>query len=79
MNIPEGDMPGQIKRARLTQGKPKLSLELSDPSALAKKASISVDGLPAGNYKLSHGKSSRRVTVNGTLMYRCADGGRTSN
>jgi hypothetical protein len=60
-------MPGQIKRARLTRGKPRLSLELLDPSGLAKKASISIDGLAAGNYKLSHGKSSRRVTVNGTF------------
>ena len=60
-------MPGQIKRAVLSRGKPKLSLELSDPSGLAKKASVSIDGLPAGNYRLSHGKSSRRVTVNGTF------------
>ena len=58
-------MPGQIRRARLTRGKPKLSLELSDPSGLAKKAGVSIDGLPAGDYKVSHGKSSRRVAVNG--------------
>ena len=60
-------MPGQIKRAVLSRGKPKLSLEVSDPSGLAKKSTISFDGLPAGNYNLSHGKSARRVSVNGTL------------
>jgi hypothetical protein len=60
-------MQGQIKRASLSRGEPKLSLEISDASALAKKSTISVDGLPAGNYKLSHGKSARRVTVNGTF------------
>jgi hypothetical protein len=60
-------MQGQIKTARLTRGKPKLSLQVTDPSGLAKKSTISVDGLPAGNYTLSHGKSGRRVTVNGTL------------
>jgi hypothetical protein len=48
-------MQGQIKRASLSRGKPKLSLEVSDPSGLAKKSTISFEGLPAGNYKLSHG------------------------
>jgi len=58
---------GQIKTARLSRGKPKLSLEVSDPSGLAKTSTISFDGLPTGNYQLSQGKSARRVTVNGTL------------
>jgi hypothetical protein len=60
-------MPGQIKTARLSRGKPKLSLEVFDPSGLAKKSTVSVDGLPAGNYKVSHGKSAHRATVNGTV------------
>ena len=60
-------MQGQIKRASLSRGKPKLSLEVSDPSGLAKKSTILFDGLPAGSYKLTHGKSTRRVTVDGRL------------
>jgi hypothetical protein len=58
---------GQIKRASLSRGKPKLLLEVWDPSGLAKKSTILFDGLPAGSYKLTHGKSTRRVTVNGPL------------
>jgi len=58
---------GQINKASLRRGKPSLILEIADPSGLARKAVIAVDGLPAGSYKIAHGGSSRRVSVQHTL------------
>jgi hypothetical protein len=61
-------MPGQIKKASLGRGKLGLTLELSDPSGLAKKSNISVSGLPSGNYKVTQGKFSRQVSVQRNLV-----------
>ncbi|MGB7434561.1 MAG: DUF5695 domain-containing protein [Candidatus Acidiferrum sp.] len=60
-------LTGQINKVSLTRGKAKLQLEVVDPTGLAKQASISVNGLPAGNYRLAHGRTSRRVSVEGNL------------
>lgn len=61
-------MPGQIQKVSLLRGKRSLTLEVSDPSGLGKKAGISVAGLPAGSYKVIHGRSSSRTTVEHNLM-----------
>jgi Family of unknown function (DUF5695) len=60
-------MQGQIKRASLGRGKPSIVLEIADASGLAKKATISIDGLPSGSYKVAHGKSSRHISVQRNL------------
>lgn len=62
-------MTGQIKKATFRRGKPGLVLEVSDSTGLAKKTTVSIDGLPSGNYKLAHGGSSRRVSVQGNLRF----------
>jgi hypothetical protein len=59
---------GQIRKATLTRGKPKLSFEISDPSGFAKKSTISIAGLPAGGYKVTQGSSSRRVSADKNLI-----------
>jgi Family of unknown function (DUF5695) len=58
---------GQIKKASLDRGKVRLALEISDPTGLTQKAQISIDGLASGNYKVTHGKSSRNVSVKQNL------------
>jgi len=60
---------GQIKKASFRRRRPGLSLDISDSTGLAKKTTVSIDGLPSGNYKLSHGGSSRRVSVQGNLRF----------
>jgi hypothetical protein len=59
--------PGQIQKASFRRGRPGLSLDISDSTGLAKKTTVSIDGFPSGNYKLAHGGSSRRVSVQGNL------------
>jgi hypothetical protein len=59
---------GQINKASLTRGKPKLSLEISDPSGFARKSTISISGLPSGNYKVTQGSSSRHVSSEKNLV-----------
>jgi hypothetical protein len=61
-------MQGQIKKASLDRGKFSLTLEISDPSGLAKKSNISVNGLPSGKYKVTQGRSSRHVSVQRNLV-----------
>jgi hypothetical protein len=60
-------MQGQIKKASLHRGKAGLTLEVSDPTGFAKKAAISISGLPSGTYKVTHGGSTRRVSVDHSL------------
>jgi hypothetical protein len=61
-------MQGQISKASLDRGKLRLTLELSDPSGLAKKSNISVSGLPSGDYKVTQGKFSHHVSVRRNLV-----------
>jgi len=61
-------MQGQVKTATFDRGKFRLALEISDPSGLARNSAILISGLPAGNYKVTHGGSSRRVTGQAPLM-----------
>jgi hypothetical protein len=60
---------GQINKASLHRGKPALTLDVSDPAGLAKKAALSIAGLPSGNYKVTHGRSSRQVSVQRDLTF----------
>jgi hypothetical protein len=60
---------GQINKASLHRGNPALTLDVSDPTGLAKKAAVSVVGLPAGNYQVTHGRSSREVSVQHNLTF----------
>jgi hypothetical protein len=60
-------MQGQIRKASLSRGKLKLALEITDSTGLAKKSVISIDGLPAGNYKVTQGRSSHQVSVQKNL------------
>jgi hypothetical protein len=58
---------GQIEKASLGRGSRSLSLDISDSAGLAQKTTVSIDGLPSGTYKLAHGNSSRRISVQGNL------------
>ena len=60
---------GQINKASLRRGKSALTLDVSDPTGLIRKAAISVDGLPTGTYKVTHGRTSRQVSVEHNLSF----------
>jgi Family of unknown function (DUF5695) len=60
---------GQINKVSLRRGQPALTLDVSDTVGLIRKAAISVEGLPAGNYKVTHGRTSRQVSVQHVLSF----------
>jgi hypothetical protein len=58
---------GQINRVTLVRGNQNLIIEITDSSGLARKAAVNITGLQSGNYRITHGKSSKRVLSEGTL------------
>jgi hypothetical protein len=62
-------LPGQIQKASLSRGNSLLVLEILDPSHLSTNATISIDGLAAGSYQVRHGRSSRRISVDGRFEF----------
>ncbi len=60
---------GQINKASLRRGKPALTLDVSDPTGLSKKVAVSIVGLPPGNYRVTHGRSSRQVSIQNNLSF----------
>jgi len=58
---------GEIDQASLNHSNNTLSLRMSDSTGLVKNVTITIDGLPDGNYRLDHGKSSRHTASKGKL------------
>lgn len=58
---------GEIQQVSWNKSAETLEIRISDSTGLAKTAALTVRGLGKGSYELSHGRTSRRVSSEGTL------------
>lgn len=58
---------GEIKALALDRAENALELQLTDSTGLVRTAQATIQGLPQGDYRISHGSSTERVSVSDKL------------